>query len=1565
MSLRNSYKNTLSVSFDRAGFQKGRIFEKLLDLINNQNIQQYDNIEIVFKDVWYDLAELIYLVQLIEKAKLLVPEIIIDASELSNNINRIKFLWNCGFLEKIKVNQESNNVIMNPDPWRYYPGNTIGMNENKKKDSNFTNVISIDIKNDGSNKIKDFVNTFIYDLDSTFVYDILNKVDNLIPKDMPFLVLWELIINSLTHSKGQSALLSGQIFISPQDANKYNDLHLSINQDKVKNEKLMLTISNLVKTTLFEKSKTLDTYKKRWLISHSNQSYIKICFIDDGIGIHSSMRQKNPFSNLNDSELIERAFDSNYFKKIIDPIELDVHGLYQILRLIEDHDGYISVTCGSEWLEYDVKKKKWEHKNKQSIYSAINGTLFQILLPIKKDLVNDLGGLVLEANNKITKNAIHKSNHIYLFDELNKYGDSAINDKAKWPQIANEIINSVGGVKGKHLILDLLGLPRDRQLVSYFVRAIKRFWGIKSLVIINASKEIMEIVSSLRILDQGLDHDINMLELEKELATIISRGEYNSGLPLIIPISNVPGPSQKVQIRWLGLSGVNNKYLEIILNYLFTIPTAVKYEEIVERLKISNEYQKITLVNLELLIRCNPGLITVSPNGYEMSLNSVDLYLLSYGSYYDSFEKEIINKSLHKKKEHNYIYEMGWHQEKNKYRNQYYQLWNILSNAEYLEICGRLLMWEICNGKSENIFASKIIISVTPTAGLMAKWIARNYNMTHYESQSIYHIEKDNWLPELNRDEIIIICDLIDTKTLLKKTIERIKKNNGVVKAIATILINQDENTRAKTRSDREIIFLKEISLGTPTEKEIQTAKRKKTYYQINPYSLEPVEANVFATTVSTSKTQSDKNRIIKEFVSNSLFQFGHYEHTNYHYEIFFNISKLVLGSSYLLTLVKWLSTEIDKYSEALNHESIEIIYPYNSMVELLIRQYQRSKDKEKTNQRFHIAKPQIVAGDRILYSVESLPEGANIVFVDDGISTGNTFASVMEKVINKRAKNILSLFFVERLNNSQKGIYAYTSEYTSQHKTISKITFKSYLSIHLESYHRTNCPYCNILSLINNDMRKKGMVYFYSDNIKKMLSPIPTRNLWRDSGGIYTAEETEMLLLFVDAMLSGALSENEIERSVKRINKSVKVVLHNINFIFCDPPLYGMLSEKREELLASVFDKLYVSAEVENEVALFILKSTNWFDKNAQRDLLFEKVPNFVASQIKDDPLDHYFNRNTLLYCAIAIATKKYIYNQENNEQGKNDIISIWWECAERNESIKSSYYIYDLENYLSANNNSSISIVKHLIRNFITNYKDHSSSLYSSVLLFTQLLAVKNKKEALQTLPEAQFKSIIELFRSIAYSFGVHRFIDQRVLDRGLSLYSEWDKNEDYTIYEWLMTNLLVTNIFKEPPLIAMLSEITPRISEIIDKVSVDIEKKYVGNKEIDIQYSIVPGQLSERILGEKRFIIDTLKNLIENPIKYFTTKPHGISAVLNIKIVCEIDRKKNVVELIVDDNCGLPDDEIEGLFLSNKGLTEQNEKMKEWGGELLLKKYGAITRAKLVGQHIETEEYNGENK
>ena len=1101
-------------------------------------------------------------------------------------------------------------------------------------------------------------------------------------------------------------------------------------------------------------------------------------------------------------------------------------------------------------------------------------------------------------------------------------------------------------------------MPRNRQFISYFLRTVRKYRLFKGIVVINVSPQLIAILKSFRKLDESVEisNDYRELrKLDKDISTVLSRGKVGYCLPLLLPFVQVDPIRDIPSIHWVGLSGISQNMRHLLvscLDHLYEqdqkISWLLLWEASLLRTKTIPDITIDQFVqSFKSVCRCNKAFFKWDNDGCLLLLSQGDLYTKSFHSMKVEFDKSILPKARHKKSENvnHFLYDLAWHDDKDRFRRHYYKAWNVLNNYNNVKYCSSILLRKAYSTIGESFLDVIAIISVTSSAGLLGREISLFFGIDFWEAPSIYDIDNKEWLPNFQNQRILIVTDIIDTKFLTKKLIKRVADSNGKCTAILALLQNID-NKNLSTINRVPVISVSYVSLGKPSQKELTKAKKGNDYYEIDVHTLDPIPTHSFQE-AALPKIRHEDEKLKKrlKLIEKMLF-FGHFIHSTHHYNIYFSLPHAMNDSYIRRQLIEWVINHIYAHITKLKIKKLHIVYPYYSPIFLLIDAL-RLREFENVDVQYNIALPQQKTGDRIGYTLDlniTKDEENHAVFLDDGIASGGTFASIVEQLIEKQIKSILVLILFDRIGLQPRKHLTYINTYKSENKKTIKFIYKTFFSANLKTYYKANCPECKLIDVINELARFKSMIGFSIKNLVELFRPILVSFTKTQLISRFKSKELVDIITFNDAIFSDIPSNNEIGRSINSHNKAAITKLDNITRLLVDRKLSSQFVDKSlcTRIISESLEDVSLQSEDRSRFILYLILCYN---KKYSFKLLTEILP-LIFSSLKNkkygisNTLDDYFDNNRIEFISYCVALYHVAHELYSEKDFKNLIQSELWSKLKKLFNANSPYgsiYLFELTVLFSDYKHQPLEQANNLIANFLGTYgKSHPESLYQRLRLFLTIWNSDGTYKFEKVFSRPLFLSLIEGIKSTQELFLLDDISHGELKEVEMQYENYRQNNKKVQLVKQIKEIFISSNpsVYKSK-IVKLLNKITPNAQEILNYT---LEKYYNRmDNELLIEKKI---EIPENtyVLCEKEYFIATLYNLLKNPTQLAKQE---IKDKLKLKVHVELSKDKRYVCFKIYDNLKTSKNELKTVFMRHGGLSVQQAQIRNWHGDIEVSK------------------------
>lgn len=1477
------------------------------------------DVDVWFSNKWIDISLLSYIAHTIVELDIETNIVTLHFDTKRSVRGRYNFFWSNNFWNIIKANRSNSNITAFPDPF-------IFASDNFSERLNFTPLIHFNLK-DKLHSVEQVVYDFKLSLESCYIYDYIKTFDVIFSKEYLYFLIWELIDNAHIHSSGNHVTIAGQVFASKSLCRTFP--------------------AGFSENLEFQYNLELDfcklSQKKNWLIEHKNEDFLLLSCVDSGIGIPESLKRKG-INFLTDSDAIMLAFDREFFLNSNKKDYFEVHGLSQIKQLVLSYDGYLFLQSGCAVVECTNSGTVTQMV---AVPDKLNGTIIQILLPLRNQSLKHLSTSKIhysEASPQVSNTDNIK--HVYKHFPDNWI--SLIDDYNNWPDIIDNLLKSTSCVPTGPQILDFTCMPRNRQFISYLIRAIRTRCLNNPPAIVNASDELFGIISSLPRADNE-----HFVELDFELSTALSRGKGGGCLPLLIPISCVNVYNNKVSLYWIGLSGlVSSNYIHSTLSNLYNTDQLISYDELWFLLtqshpEISQAYKEEYLSLFKSIIRANSIFFQFNETYCKCIINEANILFWSIEAQKRMF-KELTAKMLHKRpyKYRNYLYDLGWHEDSKRFRVNYYRTWDILSSKENLEVCADLLLRQAYLIFGEELLETFAIVSVTPSAGLLGRKIADVIGALFFEVPSIYDLETTKWLPDLKVKKVLIVDDVFDTGTLTKRIIGVVSRSNGNIFGILTLLKNTD-NEECAIGPHYATVFVDKISLGIPTRSAIEYCIKNNHYYEIDTNTLEPIPIREFSREYKNKTIASDINEILTKLLPvNALFS-GHFVYGYHHYSIYYSLSKSLSNSSLKEELLRWLTESIVSFCKSNNTTAVTIVYPYYSPIYLLIDIFSKSKLSKDISITYVVAKPQERSANRRGYSLpndELYASYEYTIFIDDGITTGSTISDVITELISHGANHILGLIIFDRIGlNSRKHLKSINSYKTSSNPTFNiDFTYSNFVSANLRTYSESDCPVCKAYNMFNFIDCSFGVLHVEKDNLISIIEPIFVGQKTELIRSNLTNVELNEVITFFNAAYTDLASKNELFASIANQRRNTNSVLTMLTTILHDRKFDRQFLNRIDLINVIVATLLHTDTRQEERIR-FIINIPFWKDKIFSIQVFKEVLPccydlYFKEQSISKLVVEDYFDHNQIEFASIifTLRTLKYLHNQDITLE----ILTVWKSIFSyiRNDQEHSSIYLFELFSALHSDSAHPIEVARFMVNNFHTSYSErHVEAIKQRMRGFIRYLKSGNCESARERMPKSLFLLLLNSIKLIQ-SFYILDTFNDAMIQQLTTIYERLNDPSTHGEITDLLELCFISNDRDKPMVTTLIEQITPQISTVIDaaKTQFDIHASSVWKLNTAPTININYDESSQLIAFCKEdFLIHTVSHLLRNPCE--KKIKNGQTELLVDLNVCIDKTDDSFIELNFIDDYELTQVEIDNAFRKGGGLSAQQYHIKQWGGKL----------------------------
>ncbi len=1572
-----------------------------------------DQLWLTIDDQWLDLSLLSYLGQLLRNAQDSFVRIRVRMPEFTDS--KIRFLHKLGFWELIGVGRGNASLRCEPDPIVSLPANIrerlnyssfVTCSCAKANSDNLVGVTAADTTEASTtstlpdqNQVKEAVRRFDRQLQEASVYPLVAQTDAMWSKEYLYLLVWELLNNACQHSESDQAIVAAQIFLS---CSEISESGASTDADFGLRRTVLESLARQHDAEI--SNNTLEN-RGKWLSRHRETSFLLISCTDCGIGIADSLRRREIPEVTSDVEAIEAAFDPDNSLGMTNPELYDVHGLSQILRLVRQYSGYLYVQSGLGRLDADCERNSLSYEPVPA-GERLDGVTFQILLPLMEPrhlrTLYDLPSrqtISLES----PKPAL-QGETLHVIKEMGQKGKALLRNPELWHDFVHSIVTRTSIKDAPVLYVDLLGVPRQRQFISYFLRCLRKVRLLKSTLVVNAFPEILTVARSLVRLDKEMsvtsanDAAINLLE--ENIATVLTRGEIGS-LPLLLPFVSLGDKPGSLGIIWLGLSALPQRWRSTVaaaLEHLFEQEQLVEWEALIyilgkRGLQIATQEERDFLRLMYCISRCNPSILGADKQGIWLEHTPTDLYRLSYGFMLSLFERDILPSTRHKKSrnQEHYLYSRAWHITEKRFSKYYYFTWAELVDRSKRLLCAKLLITKAYQEIGESFLNTEAVVSVTPSAGLLGRCVADLMGADFCEAPSIYDIADDEWLLTLKAKEAVIVDDMIDTGTTTKRLISRIEDAGSTCTAVLSLLASE-EGVKERDGIACPLVCLSKVTVGTPSPEEISQAMRTGQYFETEPHTLEPIPPRAGGPFINQEHEQ-----LLEVLVSAGAITSGHIAYSGHHYEVYFSLPDALAHESVRARMLDWVISNIVRFSETNKvkgrYRPVTIVYPYYSPIDRLIEALETEHSAGKIRDipvNYVVAQPYQLSGKRRGYRiVQSTEHGARsqtqlAVFLDDGIASGGTMAGIIDQLVRMHVDAIYALVLFDRIGLQPRRHISQIAQYSYEGKTV-PFCFEAFVSANLKSFYRDNCPQCQLLASIGRIPESKHILSTTTEKLSTLLGITGVERYPIGPRAHFDEQALFSILRFRNAVLSDKPSPIEIEKSLDDQSKHPEVRLECLRTILMDQKLFRQLIDKKK--VNDIIVRCLSDPQVKSELRIrFILFTPLWEDKPYAYTVLTEVLPQAFSQLADKDPLGKpwvggYFHKNGLEFSSVLAAVYLLFERSPRHfqEQGDN-WLENWRQAISRGapDVTCGSIYLFALRTLFMHKHEYGIEQAKYLVASFRGSYSTHADAFVERLKHFRGALNAGLLDVAFtRYMPKEIWDELLGNIESTQELFDLGEFTTQDITDLR-NAYTQCREDEDAEELNRLITkHFLPTNPAVYPARIRVLVDrFSPLAAEVIDEGIKLVARKYQASLKKDrlvferpvknqrvafvLQIDCDETTGSESVLGRKGFLAECVSHLITNAVEAWLAHKDKTEATTSndaIKLeLCARAGTLDTFEFLVIDDCPVEGEDLERVVNSKvlSGIQMHRQMLSRWNADIEVREINGGKKAVVLKAH-----------
>ncbi len=1148
-------------------------------------------------------------------------------------------------------------------------------------------------------------------------------------------------------------------------------------------------LNKLLKARYSERSKEETNYFLDSKGNFTNKSYLEFTFLDFGIGISETLKEKYQSENF---DRIKEKLSTNHEKQNIDSKvleysfllftskyefaeDLKIHdyiprGLYIIKDIVKRYKGLIIARSKKGKVIFDFSKVEYtdirkcihfrENDNAEEI-SDFPGTSITILLPTTEQSIKDYTSFKREISSAPQLKFL---NILKLYTNNNKHfvSDEKENEKLFYENFFNELCTILGDLNlgNKHSLVcfDFAGISNEKQ--GFYT---------KLTYFLSYSPLINENINALlfNVLDKGINEA--QLEFEKRPNSI---GFFHHVIPCIHPDLNV---------SWIG---IHNKYLASRLTENWKGDNRYEQNSIDNPESISGNVLKIFSNGENSIVKCSiPEYQNITEEIIKYQKGFIDNEVKNKGI---SFDDLIYAEQSDVPKTHDYNLIFKTDPEgrafltaNGKYQMVFLSFIEKLYKKEYRRLIATYFVFNFFNdSKIGYDIKNKInkILTVTLSSQLLGKEVKdileilskpKPVEISLIPLSSYYDFYKEQRFEEIvDDDKILVVNDVISTGFLSQQIYNSInKRRKNVSVTILTIVDSRQPDEKVNALNDI-ILSLTEF----PIEKiNPEDFKSEKEPVWINPILNAPITMSVEKSNIQNILLHP--NEFLECVKNESFYKVGLFKKNTVYHTYYLETDKL-----------------FQEISEWENNTEI-------SLLQLLIERLQERKNiDDKNNFKEHISK---------------------ICLDIDSFQKQNKYLSDIEAVPN--LKHFLGLFDKE-INISAKFDFVFypflsaTSFFENKINTILE-NFKGNNSIEIYPIPRIMTP--------------KGWRFTFPPKFLNHIT-IGKNILILDDGSCSGETIVQMIdtISFLDVRDITVLSvfarlEDYNREFLTRINE-IKVKHHTIPVkvyfgTHFNIPIYNKTNNPYSMELLSL-DK-YDSTNIPSAVKEYIEKRKNQIRSFLEnKEITYPLIPDFVSKKEmfrlrniigrfdsyrlykEDDPLGRTLD-------GTPKPTKEYLIDVISTEQGLNALIGVLVHEPKLIDTLNRVYptIIKSLKKKLELLFNEEYPLNKF-----------NNKIFYLRILSFINLKVLLNPDTVLKLfkqmdreIREAQDEKIK---KSIYDSFNYYAFILYCIYENKLINYENHDKEDIHNLLsiflEKISTNALLPsgneyvfqNLFRE---------------------------------------------------------------------------------------------------------------------------------------------------------------------
>lgn len=868
--------------------------------------------------------------------------------------------------------------------------------------------------------------------------------------------------------------------------------------------------------------------------------------------------------------------------------------------------------------------------------------------------------------------------------------------------------------------------------------------------------------------------------------------------------------------------------------------------------------------------RANPNLLVYSsdPPQWSLEFSATSLYFRSVESRMSRL-REGVRRAAHSGATPGSIYFLNWRKGEESYLKNYYQQWSVLREPELAETAASLLLQGANNDRVIGPLLPKLValISVTASAGLVAREIARILRIPHWEAPSVYDVQKAEWPRDFEHAPVLVVDDLIDTGTASSLILKELERRNAKCAGVLAVLASEEGQLGKARLNDIPVVTLFKVSLGRPTKEEVDVAESRGLVLDIDPHTLEPRSRKFNRPKTGARSTGS----ALAELARYGGLRSGHFVYGGHHYYEFFDIIRYMDSPRGFEDLWNWFKDAIGNWYSRMSPEvesetdanSVAIVYPYYSPIAAFLHRVRPLlQEAFKFPVSIHVAQPYQRSRQRIGYRLDSLTNTQRLaVFIDDGIASGSTLTEVVDAFVSiqrtstalrrptprKREAGVssrsafLALPVFDRIGMTPSKHLRSIREYCGD----VHFEFHPKYSVNLRAFSDRDCPICRVRSDLESIFRNHSHVGKQLGvdlaPIRKMFDPtyltaIATKAPMCEMGLLRNVD-TAAVVNASDALFSDQVSGAEIKKSIcegepKSLSARLEILLH----VMMDPILFRSVHD--EEFFSNTVKEFLWRDEVScNYRSYFLLHLPYVHSVALAKSILHVDIPKSLyavpepirirrgdglCGTIEPMTPTRYFDESPSVFASIVGA----IWILQNREP----LESAW--DREWRRALGETPYWHQLTCGTSlTSEDAARAFAEMLLCNFVTHYKLHNESLQRRIENFRNDIGSDIRTHAIPRHTLSYLAHAIKQVREY-YDLSSDQLTDIE-MDEIVSLSGSWLEDPSATdrgrLRELLTVHFAPEQSIYDPTISKiLLNELAPEVETILDRAVADFESR-----------------------------------------------------------------------------------------------------------------------------------------